>query len=356
MLFGTMGGSTMPSPSAEPKDGKKSPWSRWSRQRAARDMAIQAAVLLALVILVLYLAQNGITNLKKQGIASGFGFLDRTSGFGIIQHLVPYDEKSTFGMALFVAFLNTLVVSLLGMLLATLCGFALGIARVSPRFVLSKLSLMYIETVRNIPLLLQIFFWYFGVLRALPLPAESWHVGKLLFLNIRGLYMLNPFTGELPHLGRFNIEGGICLLPEFVALLLALTSYTAAFIAEIVRAGIQSVSKGQWEAALALGLTRRETMHLVILPQALKVIMPPLTSQWLNLTKNSSLGAAIGYPELALVVAGTVLLQTGQAVEVMALTMGVYLSLSLMVAALSHRLQKVTLTTQDHRSAVRGGR
>lgn len=310
------------------------------RDKSVRNILVQGLVLIGLFALGAYFVQNGITNLRKQGIASGLGFLDRTSGFSIIQHLIPYDERSTYGEAFVVAILNTFVVSLLGMILATICGFVLGIARISHDKLISRLSLVYIEVVRNIPLLLQLFFWYFGVLRSLPMPAESLRVGNFLYLNIRGLYLVNPFTGELPYLGRFNIEGGICLLPEFVALLLSLTTYTAAFVAEIVRGGLLSVPKGQWEAAAALGLSRGEILRLVIMPQALKVIMPPLTSQWLNLTKNSSLGAAIGYPEMALVFAGTVLLQTGQAVEVMALTMGVYLLMSLTVAALSHLFQR----------------
>jgi len=319
-----------------PVSGRPSPP---RRGQSVPNILIQSLVLIGLFALTAYFVQNGVTNLRKQGIASGLGFLERTSGFSIIQHLIPYDERSTYGEAFVVAILNTFVVSLLAMVLATVCGFALGIARISRDRLIARLSLVYIEVVRNIPLLLQLFFWYFGVLRSLPMPGESWRVGDILFLNIRGLYLVNPFTGELPQLGRFNIEGGVCLLPEFVALLLTLTTYTAAFVAEIVRGGLLSVPKGQWEAAAALGLSRGEILRLVIMPQALKVIMPPLTSQWLNLTKNSSLGAAIGYPEMALVFAGTALLQTGQAVEVMALTMGVYLLLSLTIAALSYGYQ-----------------
>lgn len=304
-----------------------------------RNIIAQCLVVIVLFAVGAYFVQNGITNLRKQGIASGLGFLDRSSGFSIIQHLIPYDERSTYGRAFVVAILNTFVVSMIGMVLATICGFALGIARISHHRLLARFSLIYIEVVRNIPLLLQLFFWYFGVLRSLPMPEASWEIGNVLFLNIRGLYLANPLTGELPHLGRFNIEGGLCLLPEFVALMLTLTTYTAAFVAEIVRSGLLAVPRGQWEAAAALGLSRGQVLRLVIMPQALRIIMPPLTSQWLNLTKNSSLGAAIGYPEMALVFAGTVLLQTGQAVEVMALTMGVYLLMSLSVAALSQIYQ-----------------
>ena len=342
--------ASVPVSGESPSPGRRTPP---QRKRSRRHLLIQSLVLLALFGLVLYFAHNGITNLRKQGIASGLGFLDRTSGFSIIQHLIPYDERSTYGQAFVVAILNTFVVSLLGMLLATVCGFGLGIARVSQDWLIARLSQVYIEVVRNIPLLLQLFFWYFGVLRSLPMPDASWRIGDIVFLNIRGLYLANPFTGELPQLGRFNIEGGLCLLPEFVALLLTLTTYTAAFVAEIVRTGILSVPKGQWEAGAALGLSRSDILRRVIMPQALKVMMPPLTSQWLNLTKNSSLGAAIGYPEIALVFAGTVLLQTGQAVEVMALSMSVYLLLSLTIAALSQWYQYRQRETSNGRTSSR---
>jgi general L-amino acid transport system permease protein len=317
-------------------------------KKKARALAIQLGLLATLGALICYGTSNAIYNLQKQGIASGFGFLERMAGFGIIQHLMPYDENSTYGRAFVVACLNTIAVSFLGIVLSTVIGFGLGIARISKNFFACKLSLVYTETLRNVPLLLQIFFWYFGVLRTLPMPDKSYHLGSYLWLNIRGLYLPNPFTGDMPQLGRFNVEGGLCLLPEFIALLLALTTYTAAFTAEVVRAGLLSVPKGQWEAALALGLSRRQALHLVIRPQAMTVIIPPLTSQWLNVTKNSSLGAAIGYPEIALVFAGTVLLQTGQAVEVMTVTMVTYLAMSLFLASMGSLYSKMRLRHEKH--------
>ena len=343
----------MPSRSADLKQLGPPAKPRRVTRATIRDIFLQGLVLLGLGLIVSYLVGNGVVNLRKQGITSGFDFLKRASGFGIIQHLIPYSEESSYGRAFLVSLLNTVAVSVLSIVLASICGFLLGIARISKNAVVAKLSLIYVEIVRNIPLLLQLFFWYFGVLRSLPMPDESFHLGKVIFLNIRGLYLPHPFTGEWPQLGRFNIEGGICLLPELVALILTLTTYTAAFMAEIVRAGLLSVSKGQWEGAFALGLTRKETLRFIIIPQALKVIFPPLTSQWLNLSKNSSLGAAVGYPELTLVFAGTVLLQTGQALEVMALTMSIYLTMSLLIALLSSWYQKRFLRSHDSRNQAR---
>ncbi len=372
---------------------------RQNRGAALRSLALQ---LLALALLVGSVAAAGLmvsSNLARQGTASGFAFLSKTAGFDIVQHLIPYTEESSYGTAFVVALLNSLLVSALGIVLATLLGFALGVARLSRNLLVSKLALVYVETVRNIPLLLQLFFWYFVVLRALPSARESYQLGSLFFLNIRGLYVpapqltpefrlllglaaagavaglilwrilhrqemqtgrrlwgglagaslaaavlaaailsLNqPLIWDVPELSGFNFNGGLVLLPELVALLLALSIYTAAFIAEIVRAGILAVPKGQTEAALALGLTRMQVLRLVVLPQAMRVILPPLTSQYLNLTKNSSLAAAIAYPDLVLVFAGTVLMQTGQAVEVIAMTMGVYLVISLVISLAMNR-------------------
>jgi len=351
-------------------------------------------VLLGVVALVAWAAYNAATNLQRQGIASGFSFFGKTAGFDIIQHLIPYDEQATYGRAFSVALLNTILVSALGVALATVLGFALGVARLSKNFLVSRLALAYVETLRNIPLLLQLFVWYFAVLRTLPSARESLTLGDTIFLNIRGLYVPEPVPGDgfsfvlgaalvavgggialvrwarkrqretgrlfpatrvalgafvavtalayfaagrpltwsVPELRGFNFDGGLTLIPELVALLVALTTYTAAFIAEIVRAGILAVGKGQWEASLALGLTRGQTLRQVVIPQAMRVIVPPMTSQYLNLTKNSSLAAAIAYPDLVLVFAGTVLMQTGQAVEVIAITMGVYLTLSLTIS------------------------
>jgi general L-amino acid transport system permease protein len=290
--------------------------------------------------------------------------------------------------------LNTLLVSAVGVVLATILGFVIGIARLSSNWLVARISTVYIETVRNIPLLLQLLFWYFAVLQALPHPRDSVAVGATVFLNNRGLSVPRavvgegigvtaiallvaivavvfltrwarrrreatgqlfptvsaalglliglpllafvalgePLSFEYPEMGRFRLEGGLTLVPEFVALLAGLSIYTAAFIAESVRSGILAVSHGQVEAASALGLRRTQVLRLVVIPQALRVIIPPLTSQYLNLTKNSSLAVAIGYPDLVSIVAGTTLNQTGQAVEAITLTMAVYLTLSLSIS------------------------
>ena len=367
----------------------------WNNPRV-RAVVFQILFLAAVLGLLGSVVHNTLANLEARGISTGFGFLSSEAGFGILQTLVEYSEASSFGRTFVVGLLNTLLVSILGILLATLLGFVIGIARLSGNWLVSHLAGAYIEAFRNIPLLLQIFFWYFAVLRALPRPKESLALGEAVFLNLRGLYLPQPLpepgfdlvlwaaalallaaglllswagrrqrrtgrsfpawrvalllvTGvpalvffaagsplswELPSLKGFNFRGGITIIPELMALLLALSIYTAAFIAEIVRAGIQSVPKGQTEAASALGLTSGQRLRLVIIPQALRVIIPPLTSQYLNLLKNSSLATAIGYPDLVAVFAGTTLNQTGQAVEVIAMTMAVYLTLSLLISLL----------------------
>jgi general L-amino acid transport system permease protein len=370
-------------------------WTGWNDSRL-RALLFQLVFLVGVVALLGLIVHNTLANLQSRGIGTGFGFLAKEAGFGIIQTLVDYSETSSFGRTFLVGLLNTLLVSVLGILLATLLGFVIGIARLSGNWLISRLAAVYIEIFRNIPLLLQIFFWYFAVLRALPRPRDSLVLGKAVFLNLRGLYLPRPLlapgfgwvlaalvlavaaalllalwarlrrsrtgrglpsgliglglivllpglvfvlTGtpldwELPTLRGFNFQGGISVIPELAALLLALTIYTAAFIAEIVRAGILAVPKGQTEAAAALGLKRRHVLRLVVIPQALRVIIPPLTSQYLNLLKNSSLATAIGYPDLVNVFAGTTLNQTGQAVEVIAMTMAVYLSISLAISLL----------------------
>jgi general L-amino acid transport system permease protein len=359
-----------------------------------RAVAFQALFLAAMLALLGYLVHNTLANLEARGIATGFGFLSTEAGFGIIQTLVDYSETSSFGRTFLVGLLNTLLVSALGILLATLLGFVIGVARLSRNWLIARLADVYIEVFRNVPLLLQIFFWYFAVLRALPHPRDSLALGEAVFLNLRGLYLPRPIpepgfgltvgalglavaaallalrwarrrrerTGrdfpagrialalvlglpgaafliagaplswELPALAGFNFRGGITVIPELIGLLLALSVYTAAFIAEIVRAGILAVPRGQTEAAAALGLGRGQILRLVVIPQALRVIIPPLTSQYLNLLKNSSLATAIGYPDLVNVFAGTTLNQTGQAVEVIAMTMAVYLVISLAIS------------------------
>ena len=340
---------------------------------------------------------NAADNLAKANIASGFRFWNNTAGFDISQTLIDYSPStSTFGRAFWVGLLNTLLVAALGIVLATALGFTIGIARLSRNWLVSHLAGGYVELIRNIPLLLQILFWYNAVLKALPDLRNSFALPGGVFLNNRGLFLPRPqfgagfsyvvvafvlgviattalrvwarrrqdFTGEpprilryalalmvgvpltvfflagaplhfsFPEMGRFNVLGGTEILPEFAALLLALAIYTAAFIAEVVRAGILSVPHGQTEAAQALGLRSGSTLRLVVVPQAMRVIVPPLTSQYLNLIKNSSLAVAIGYPDLVQVFAGSVLNITGQAVEVIALTMAVYLFISLVTSLL----------------------
>ena len=352
---------------------------------------LQLIVAVLLVWLVWATVDNTIRNLRAQGIASGFGFLWNTAGFDISQSLVPYTSTDSHGRAFLVGLLNTLLVAVVGIVLATVLGFVIGVARLSRNWLVSTLASVYIETVRNVPPLLMLFAVYFGVLKTLPSPRNSIELPFSSYLNLRGLYVPRPIwdegiwivllallvgivaavwirrrtekkrieTGEqgtvllpvlacvlglpalafvlagfpvtfdVPQLGRFNLKGGLVVMPEFMALVVGLTLYTAAFIAEIVRSGILSVHKGQQEAAAALGLHDGQVMRLVILPQALRVIIPPLTNQYLNLTKNSSLAVAIGYPDLVSVFAGTTLNLTNQAVEVVLMTMGVYLFLSL---------------------------
>ncbi|MGF1688636.1 amino acid ABC transporter permease [Photobacterium japonica] len=360
-------------------------------------------IAVALIGLAAYtLITNVLDNLAQRGIATGLDFLHQEAGFGIGLTLIEYDETHTYGRTFFVGLLNTALVSVLGILLATVIGFVIGIARLSSNWLVSRFAAVYIETFRNIPLLLQIFFWYFAVLQALPSPRNSLSLGEGILLNVRGLYLAKPvfesgavwiglatgvalagslifafyakrqqrLTGkqypiltmtlglmiglplisfflsgqpvhlEYPMFKGFNFQGGVAILPELAALLLALSIYTASFIAEIVRSGINAVSHGQTEASLALGLSARHTLRLVVIPQALRIIIPPLTSQYLNLTKNSSLAMAIGYPDLVSVFAGTTLNQTGQAIEIIAMTMAVYLTLSLLTSLLMNIYNK----------------
>ena len=367
-----------------------------------RGWAFQIIAVIAVVAIGWFLFDNTQTNLAHRGIQSGFGFLDHSAGFGISQHLIDYSESDTYGRVFMVGLLNTLLVTVIGIVFATILGFILGVARLSPNWLIRKLATLYIETFRNIPPLLQIFFWYFAVLGPLPNPRQSISFGDLFFVNNRGLQMpapiaadgLGPFivavilaivgwaviwkwakarrhaTGkafpvflsglallillpglvslvagapfhwDVPVLQGFNFRGGWVVIPELVSIVLALSVYTAAFIGETVRAGIQAVSHGQTEAAGSLGLRPGQTLRLVIIPQALRVIIPPLTSQYLNLAKNSSLAAAIGYPDMVSLFAGTVLNQTGQAIETMAITMSVYLAISISISLLMNWYNK----------------
>ncbi len=361
-----------------------------------RSIAYQFVLCAVVGFLVYGATRNAIDNLARAQIASGFGFWNTTAGFDISQTLIEYSARgSTYGRAFWVGLLNTLLVAGLGIIFATILGFIIGISRLSSNWLLSKVAGGYVETIRNLPLLLQLLFWYNAVLKALPDIRESIVVGGA-FLNNRGLFLPEPIfksgfgavaitalvgiagsiafflwarkrqerTGQqapvfwvtlalvlglplavfalagfplgfdFPKAGRFNIAGGVEVLPEFAALLFGLSVYTAAFIAEVVRAGILAVSRGQSEAAYSLGLRPGPTLRLIVVPQAMRVIIPPLTSQYLDLTKNSSLAVAIGYPDLVQVFTGTVLNQTGQAVEVVAITMLVYLVISLTTSLL----------------------
>ncbi|WP_181700324.1 amino acid ABC transporter permease [Chthonobacter albigriseus] len=360
-----------------------------------RGIVFQILIVLALVLFGWWIVHNTIVNLRAANIASGFDFLQTRAGYDIAQKPIEYSIDDTHGDAFVIGLLNTLIVAALGIVFATILGFIIGIARLSPNWLLSKVAAVYVETFRNIPLLLQLLFWYKAVLSVLPGPrqglvlplgsnlsnrgliiprpiaGESFDVvlwallagivaaygihrwararqmatGQIFPSGIVGLAVIvvvtlvayaatgGPLTLEYPELKGFNFVGGLVLKPEFMALLLGLTIYTAAFIAEVVRAGILAISWGQSEAAYALGLRPGRTMRLVIVPQAMRVIIPPLTSQYLNLTKNSSLAVAVGYPDLVAVFAGSTLNITGRAVEVIFITMSVYLIISLITAA-----------------------
>ncbi|MCS0493515.1 amino acid ABC transporter permease [Ancylobacter sp. MQZ15Z-1] len=367
-----------------------------------RSIGLQVIALIVVVVLGWMFIDNARENLADQKIATGFGFLENTAGFGINQTLIPYTETSTYGRAFVVGLLNTILVAVVGIFLATIIGFMVGVGRLSKNFVVRALSTVYVEILRNLPPLFQILFWYLAVLSALPGPRQSISVFGEFFLSNRGIFAPRPVFGEgsglvvwatgaailavvlinywsrarqeetgqrmpmlriglailiglplvalivtgfpisfdHPELKGFNFAGGIRIIPEFVALTVALATYTAAFIAENVRAGIQAVSHGQTEAAHSLGLRNGQTLRLVVIPQAMRVIIPPLTSQYLNLTKNSSLAVGIGYPDLVAVFAGTALNQTGQAIEIIAITMGVYLLLSIITSIIMNAYNK----------------
>jgi general L-amino acid transport system permease protein len=359
-----------------------------------RGIAVQVALCAGLGLLAYLAFVTAADNLTRSHVASGFGFWNSTAGFDISQTLIDFSpQASTYGRAFWVALLNTLIVAVVGIVLATILGFAVGIARLSRNFLVERLATWYVELIRNVPPLLQLLFWYNAVLKALPEFAASLSLPGGVLLNNRGLFLPGPefaggvqilgamaaavllavvfnriagrstgvwggigvraavtlvvliglpvaafvatgtpLTFDYPQVGRFNVRGGVEVLPEFVALVAGLVVLTAAFIAEVVRAGLLSVSRGQTEAAQALGLSRLQTLRLIVIPQAMRVIIPPLTNQYLNLTKNSSLAVAIGYPDLVNVFFGTVANQTNQAVECIILTMAVYLFFSLVTS------------------------
>ena len=359
-----------------------------------RSLVTQVALCVLLAAVVWLLVEAARANLARTNVASGFGFWNVTAGFDISQTLIDYSSSSsTYGQAFWVGLLNTLLVAAIGIVLATIVGFTIGIAQLSTNWLVARLAVGYVQLVRNVPLLLQLLFWYNAVLKALPDFRDSVRLPGGGYLNNRGLFLpgldlggAGPFvfcallagiavvaalvmlarrgrigaltatalsvlavlglplaaflvaggTASLvyPQMSRFNLYGGIEVLPEFVALVAGLVVYTGAFIAETVRAGLLAVPRGQTEAALALGLSRGVVLWRVVIPQAMRVITPPLTNQYLNLTKNSSLAVAIGYPDLVQIFTGTVLNQTGQAVEIVAITMAVYLAISLTTAVL----------------------
>ena len=378
------------------KKHKKAPQKQVAFYNNPENRAIIYQVLaLGLIFLLSYFVINNMfTNIEKRGINTGFDFLSSEAGFGILQSLVAYDESDTHGKVFIVGLLNTVLVSVIGIIFASIIGLLVGIGRLSKNFMVSKLSLIYIETFRNIPILLQILFWYNVVLASLPSPRQSMSFFDSIFFNNRGLYIPRPIlesgftaviiafiiaiasviylkkwstkrhneTGEefplfftsiailigaptlvfllsgspasleIAALKGFNFKGGWTLIPELLALAFALSIYTATYIAEAVRAGIEAVPKGQKEAAAALGLKDNTILKKVVLPQALRVIIPPVINQYLNLLKNSSLATAIGYPELVTVFSGTSLNQVGQAIEIILMTMAVYLTISIIIS------------------------
>jgi general L-amino acid transport system permease protein len=277
---------------------------------------------------------NAVLHLEARGISRGFDFLKVAAGFEVVQSLIYFGEGSTYLRAFWVGLLNTVYVSVLAVIGSLLLGFLVGFARFFAHPLARGLAKIWIGGIRNIPLLLQIFFIYFAVLQSLPEPRDSLNIGDLVFFNNRGVYFPWISNGEWvpPVLEGFNFVGGKVLIPELIALAMGLTCYTSAFIAELVYASLRSVDKGLWEASGSLGLSRFQALRLVILPESLRVLFPPLTNQFLNIFKNSSLAAAIGYPDLVAVFAGTVLNQTGQAMEVITITMAVYLLISLFIS------------------------
>ena len=371
-----------------------------------KDIIPQLITVLAVVLVFGFFTYNAQVNMENRGIDFGYGFLSQESSFDVQFSLIEYDGSHSYFRAYLVGLLNTILVSVIGIVFATILGVIVGIARLSSNYLINKFAAFYVEFFRNIPLLLQLFFWYFAALRTLPLPQDAESIFGVFYLTIKGLYVpafvwenLNiffytliaalisiiiiriyakkiqesqgkqipvllisiglilflPFLSfliggvslsfEIPKLKQlaatsFVYEGGLSLPPELIALTLALSLYTATFIAECVRAGVQGVGKGQKEAAASIGLTPNQVLKLVVMPQALRIIIPPTTNQYLNLTKNSSLAAAIAYPDIVLVFAGTALMQTGKAIEIVSITMFTYLSLSISISLLMNWYNK----------------
>jgi general L-amino acid transport system permease protein len=301
-----------------------------------RVLALQALVLGLVLGLAAYLVHNTLANLARQGIATGFSYLDRQASFAIGETLIPYSAADSYGRALLVGLLNTLEIAVLGCIFASVLGLVVGIARLSSNWLIRNLAAVYVEALRNVPLLLQLFLWWDVMRVAAPVPRQAWNILPGIFVSNRGLVFPVPswtggFHWDVPHLAGFNFAGGYAVTPEFAALFAGLVVYTAAFIAEIVRAGIEGVPRGQTEAAAALGLRPWPILRHVVLPQARRIILPPLIGEYQALTKNSSLAVAIGFPDL-MSITNTTLNQTGQAIEAIALMMAIYLILSLAIA------------------------
>ena len=296
-----------------------------------RRLAYQAAAIAVALLVAWYVVHNTVANLEERRIASGFTFLEREAGFEIGESaFLRYGASDSYLKALAVGLVNTLRVAAIAIVAATLLGAAVGLFRLSKNFLLRTLAAGYVEFIRNSPLLVQLFFWYTLITEALPPPREALQPLTGIFLTNRGIYF--PLPGSVPVLGGFNFTGGMVLTPEFATLLIGLSIYTAAFIAEIVRAGVLAVRRSQWDAAYAIGLQPRQALRHVVMPQALRVMVPPMASQYLNIVKNSSLAVAIGYPDLVSI-ANTAINQTGQAIEGVAIIMAVYLTISLSISA-----------------------
>ena len=367
----------------------------WWRDERKRAILWQVVVIAVLLLAVAFVAVNMVTNLETLGIPLGLDFLDANAGFAVSFSLIPVNLESEIGRLILAGMLNTLLASAIGIVLATILGFLVGVMRLSRNFLVSRIATVYVETLRNIPLLVQLLFWYVAITKLFPSVRQAINLSDLVFLSNRGIYTPRPIAGEdfnivlvallvavvgavalrrwakqrqmatgqqfpsilvglgmivlvpvivglalgspitwdIPALAGFNFQGGLVLQPELGALVLGLSTYTAAFIAEIVRGGIMAISHGQTEASLALGLKPRWTLRLVIVPQALRIIVPPLTSQYLNIAKNSTLAGVIGYPDLYSII-GTTQNQTGRAVESVAILMIFFLSLSLLISLL----------------------
>jgi general L-amino acid transport system permease protein len=309
----------------------------WQSQRV-RGWVYQIGLVLAVLALGAWLLGNTLANMKARGIQSGFDFLGDTAGFDIGESLLNFDASQAYWRAFLVGLLNTLRVSVIGIVACTLLGILIGLGRVSGNALAQGLCHAYTELLRNVPILLQLLMWYVLLVEAMPDAETPYHLMDIFFLSKNGLSMPWLVAGDggwhwqVPVWAEAQVTGGAALTPEFLALTLGLTFYTSAFVAEVVRSGIQSVPKGQIEAAQSIGLSPWLTVRWVVLPQAMRVIVPPLTNQYLNLTKNSSLAVAVGYPDLVNI-SNTALNQTGRAVECIAILMGIYLLLSLLTSA-----------------------